>query len=193
MRVSRFLDMPLLWPRETRGVQRPGQWVGKREKRWIMILPHAYLLVVWVPFRGVCPVALTTSLTNDVEEMEFFPEVRSKAMKKLSIGGDGTAKVPALVAESVLFKKMPNFCQFMTHTTYDDGSPRAPGRVWFDQDGVGFTVTLFEPTAYAKMRCRASTIDDAWALVEVALKSDNPPWEVDQYARDRAAGKSKKK
>lgn len=192
MRVREYLGNRLHFPRTKSGIGKPSQWVGRREKRYIFVLPHAYLWLVWTPFRGVTPVALSATLAGDVEDSEYFTDVRSSALKKLSIGMEGNAKVPALVADSVLFKKMPTFCQFMTHTTYDDGSPRAPGRVWFDQDGVGFTVTLFEPSAYAKMRCRAATIDDAWALVEVALKSENPPWEVDQYARDKAATKKKK-
>lgn len=192
MRARSFLGMKLCWPRQRPGAARPGQWVGGREKRWIIVLPHAYLMVVWTPYRGVTPVALSSSLTNDVSEMQFFPEVRSKKMKKLSIGGDEKTPIPAMAAESKIFKNFPRLLEFWTATTYEDGSPRAPGKHWFDQDGVGYTLTLFEPSGYAKMRLRAAVIDDTYTLAEKALGSENPPWEVDQYARDKAAGKKKK-
>jgi len=191
--VERYLDMPLLWPRTEPGVQRPGQWVGTREKRWIIILPHAYLLVVFKPYKGVIPVALTSTLTNNVEEMSFFPDLRSMAMKKLSIGGEGGEGVVPLSGDSKIFAKFPRLCEFWTRLTYDDGSRRLPGRHWFDQDSVGFTLTLFEVSGMAKMRCRAATIDDCYALAEKCLGSDNAPWEVDAYAREKAAGKKPKK
>lgn len=192
MLARSFLGMRLCWPRQRPGVARPGQWTGSREKRWIIVLPHAYLMVVWTPYRGVTPVAISSSLTNDVNEMDFFPEVRSKKMRKLSIGGpEGAATVP-LSGESKVFAKFPRLCEFWTRLTYDDGSPRLPGRHWFDQDSVGFTLTLFEVSGFAKMRCRAATIDDCYALAEKALGSENAPWEADQYAREKASGKKKK-
>lgn len=187
-----YLGLPVLFPRATRGVARPGQWCGKREKRWIIALSHAYLWVVWSPFRGVVPVCLSPGLTNNPEENTYFPDVRSKEMKKLSIGGADGTPVVSLSGESKLFKNFPRLCEFWSARTYEDGTPRSPGRHWFDQDGVGYTLTLFEVSACAKMRCRAATIDDCYALAEKALGAENAPWEVDQYAREKASGKKKK-
>jgi hypothetical protein len=113
-------------------------------------------------------------------------------MKKLSMGeGDG-AKLPPLSKESATFKKLPNLCEFLSAVAYEDGSARAPGRLWLDNDGVAYTVTLFEPSAFARVRIRGNTLDDALALAERHLSLDSAPWEADQYAREKAAGKKKK-
>lgn len=87
---------------------------------------------------------------------------------------------------------MPRIPLFLVETTYEDGSPRSPGRLWLDNDGVAFTITLFEPTAFARVRIRGNTLDDAFALANAHLGMESAPWETDQYARDRAAGKKKK-
>jgi hypothetical protein len=113
-------------------------------------------------------------------------------MKKLSMGGDDAGKLPSLSAESVVWKKLPRLCEFLTANVYEDGSPRAPGRLWLDQDGIGFTLTLFEPSAFARVRLRAATLDDVMTLANTHLGMENAPWEADQYARDKAQQKKKK-
>jgi hypothetical protein len=113
-------------------------------------------------------------------------------VKKLSMGGDDAGKLPSLSAESVIWKKLPRLCEFLTANVYEDGSPRAPGRLWLDQDGIGFTLTLFEPSAFARVRLRAATLDDVMTLANTHLGMENAPWEADQYARDKAQQKKKK-
>jgi len=191
-RVPRYLGMTVVWFKEVPRSRRPGQWFGRREKRYILVTPQGYLYLCYLPYIGVFPVAFTRSLTNDICEDQLFPDVRSKAVKKLSLGVETGGVLPMLSKESKLFAKLPHFVEFMTATSYEDGSPRLPGRCWFDQDGVAFTITLFEPTGFARMRLRANTFDDVWMLAEKALAADNAPWEADQYAREKAATKKKK-
>jgi hypothetical protein len=113
-------------------------------------------------------------------------------MKRISLGTSvGLPTVP-LSADSVVFKKFPLTRHFMTAVAYEDGSPRQPGRIWWENDGVAFTAVLMDPTGCARVRLRAATIDDLWTAVEAHLGAENAPWEVDQYARDRAAKKGKK-
>jgi hypothetical protein len=113
-------------------------------------------------------------------------------MKKLSMGAEDVSKLPPLSAESAHLKKVPRLCEFLTAVVYEDGSPRVPGRLWWDQDGLAFTMTLFEASSFARVRLRAATIDDLLVLANTHLAMENAPWEADQYARDKATAKKKK-
>lgn len=113
-------------------------------------------------------------------------------MKKLSVAGETGGVLPPLSSESKLFVKLPRLSLFLVETTYEDGSPRAPGRLWLDNDGLAFTITLFEPSAFARVRLRANTLDDTFALANAHLGLESAPWEADQYAREKAAQKKKK-
>lgn len=178
--------------RERSGVAKPGQWLPGRDARYWFHATGCVVWVQWQPHRGLFPLASHRVEDGDLVLLAEYPSLWSKAMKKFTVGtGDGQ-QLPPLSAESKLLHKLPRLRAFLTDTQYEDGSPRAPGRLWLDQDGVGFTITLFEPTAFARMRLRAATLDDVFALCDVHLGAENAPWEVDQYARDRAAGKKKK-
>jgi hypothetical protein len=128
----------------------------------------------------------------NLDEVNRFPNLESKKMKRLSIGGDAGAPLPPLSPESKILVKVPRISLFLVETSYEDGSPRSPGRLWIDNDGTAFTITLFEPTAMARVRIRGNTLDDALGLANAHLGMESAPWEVDQYARDKAAGKKKK-
>lgn len=113
-------------------------------------------------------------------------------MKRFNPLSPDAASVPPLSGESVAFKKFPRVREFLTHTTYDDGSARAPGRLWIENDGLAFVATLFEPAAFLRAKCRAPSLDDVLALCEAFLGMDAPPWERDTWAAERAVGKKKK-
>jgi hypothetical protein len=104
-----------------------------------------------------------------------------------------SVKLPDLPNVSKTFAKFPTFVAFFTSRTYEDGSPRAVGKYWFDASGSGFSITLIDVDQGFRLVVRGPTIDDAFAAAEVALGSDSAPWEVDQYQQDRIAKKSKKK
>jgi len=179
-------------PRKGVGVAKPSQWLPSKSAEYWFAFRDVWLLVTFQPHRGMYPVALYRRVKGAMVKEHEFPSLWSRAMKKLSLGADSSSPLPPLSGESKLFGKLPRFRAFLTDNQYEDGSPRAPGRVWLDQDGVGFTLTLFEPSAMARVRFRAATLDDVYALAETHLGNDSAPWEIDQYARDKAAGKKKK-
>lgn len=191
--LVRLLNGTRVFPRrKARGVARPGQWFPRGAERYYFEWGGLFLWVQYQPFRGMFTLAVCRRVEGATMDVVTYPSLWSRAMKKFTVGtGDGSA-LPPLSSESKLLHKLPRFRAFLTDTAYEDGSPRAPGRFWFDSDGVGFTITLMEPSAYARVRLRAVTIDDVFMLCEVHLGAESPPWEVDQYARDRAAGKKKK-
>lgn len=175
------------------GIRRPNQWLPYRETRYWYRYGRLWLCFRFQPHRGLYPESSHYFEGRELVTINVFPSLWSKSMKKFSVGVEQNAPLPPLSDESVVLKKFPRVCQFLTATAYDDGSPRAPGRVWIDNDGIGFTVTMMEPTAYARVRLRATTIDDMYRVMEAHLSAENAPWEVDQYARERAEQKKSKK
>lgn len=180
------------YPRASRGVVKPGQWLPSKEASYWLPWNGKWILCTFQPHRGLYPCGLYRREGSDmVEELEF-PSLRSKAMKKVSVGVEPGKPLPPLSEESAVLKRCPRLRSFLTATSYEGGELRAPGRLWLENDGVGFRVTLFEPSALARVALRAATLDDAFAMIEAFLGADSPPWEVDQWARDRAATKKKK-
>ncbi len=192
MRRPMIAGLPVLVRRVAPGRARPGQWLPRREARYLMAYGASLLLVQYQPHRGMYPIALCRvvdgALVDDVE----FPSLWSQAMKKVSLGVDSSTPLPPLSSDSVLLKRLARLREFLSLTAYDDGSPRAPGRLWLDSDGTAYIITLFEPSAMVRARFRAAGIDDVFALADTFLGADTPPWEVDQWARDRVTAKKKK-
>lgn len=174
------------------GIARPSQWFPFGEKCYLWRLVTADFVLLWKPHKGLCALSSSPVGSPGTVGIRQYVNLESQRMKKLSIGAGEGAPLPPLSSESVILKKLPRLCEFLTNTAYEDGSPRSPGRLWIDNDGIAFTITLFEPSAFARVRIRGNTLDDALALANTHLGMENAPWEADQYARDKAAQKKKK-
>lgn len=182
----------ILQPRLSSGVQRPRMWLPRCERYYVYRLAGKDFLLLSKPFTGLLVLSSVPTGSPGTAGITQFVNLESRRMKKLSAGLGDEEKLPALSADSTVLKRFPRLCEFLTATAYDDGSPRAPGRLWLDNDGIAFTITLFEPTAYKRVRLRGNTLDDAIVLAEKHLGLESAPWEADQYARDRATKKTKK-
>lgn len=113
-------------------------------------------------------------------------------IKKRDVGAGGTGHVPALSAESKLLGKLPALMEFLTATTYDDGSRRTPGYMWVSNRGVAFEVTVFDPDAAVKLPALGRSLDEALALAETHLKADEAPWQTDRFLLSKRDEKKKK-
>lgn len=106
---------------------------------------------------------------------------------------EGNYIPPALPATSDVLRKLPQLREFITATTYEDGSVRVPGDFALRNRGTGFEVTLYDPDAGLRLPCRGSTIDDAFMLAEKLLGVEDAPWEVDDYLTQRLAKRKARK
>lgn len=104
--------------------------------------------------------------------------------------GDGPKHLAAM--ESIVFSKLHSLVAHCSVTRYDDGDPRVPG--WWTVKTVGssWVVQLKEPDTCLQMQVHGQTLDDALALADLLLGSDEAPWEPDPWARANRE-KSKKK
>lgn len=173
--------------------RKPSQWLPRYSKRYWYRWFDLYLRMRFQPVRGLYPEGTFERVEGRMVPVTMFPDLWSKAMKKFSMGIDKSVPLPALPNESVVLKKFPHLRSFFVNTAYDDGSPRATGRVWLENDGIAFVVTLMEPSAFARVRLRAATLDDMFAVAEMHLGTENAPWEVDQWQLKRHQEANEKK
>jgi len=91
-----------------------------------------------------------------------------------------------------LLAKLPRCAEFFAAPTWDDGTTYKGERtVWVcvSRSSVKLLVKVENPPL--KMMVSGRTWDDAWAALELALKSDNPPWEWPEPTPEKGAKKKK--
>lgn len=114
-------------------------------------------------------------------------------MRRLKLDSSGDIPPLGPSPDTKVLSKFPRLMAHLSDTSYEDGKPRTVGYLWVKSNGVTWIVTLFEPDVFGRLDCRAQALDEALALAERWLGVEDAPWEVDQWQRDRALGKSKKK
>jgi hypothetical protein len=102
-------------------------------------------------------------------------------------------QLPDLPAVTKLWAKLPTFVAFLTARSYEDGGARLPGTFWFDGSSSGFAITLRDVDQCLRLVVRAPTIDDVFAAAELAIGTENAPWETDQFLAEKRAERKKKK
>lgn len=116
-------------------------------------------------------------------------------MKKRTVpnqsGEAGGAQHLAAV-ESTVFSKLHNIVKHCCVTKYEDGSQRKPGWITIKTMGSAWVVQLKEPDAALQLSCTQQSLDDALALADVLLGSDEAPWEPDLFLAKQATPKTKK-
>lgn len=86
-------------------------------------------------------------------------------------------------------KVLAPFPQLLDHCTvcfYDDGAPRKVGWFFVKTQGPLWVVVLKEPDACLEMTVTGPTCDDALALAEILLGTEDAPWVVDSFALERS-------
>lgn len=104
-------------------------------------------------------------------------------MKKVNLSDKPDKKRPVHVAavESEVLGGMAQIIAHLTHTRYDDGSPRQVGTISIRTQGAMWIVEARDYDAAARMRVSAASLDDALALMDTCLGADTAPWEPDVY------------
>lgn len=185
-----ILNSVYLTRRAGAGIRRPRRWVPRTRCDYLLHTNGWTWLVRCVPFIGRSVVGVRVrGSTHPFEPMPFLWEDLVKQRVVKSGAGATGGPVHLAAVESVLFAKLPRIVEHLVTTRYADGSPRRPGLLMLNVLGAAWQVRVTEPDVSAKLTCVAETLDDALALVELHLGSEDAPWEVDAYAQ---ASKKKK-
>lgn len=114
-------------------------------------------------------------------------------MKRVNLDRKADAVVPVHLAavESVVLEKLPEIISHLTHTRYEDGTPRQTGTVTLRTRGSSWCAEARDFDACARLICVANSADDALALLDLLLGSDNAPWEPDRFLLEKQPKKPK--
>jgi hypothetical protein len=118
-------------------------------------------------------------------------ESRMKKRAPQATQGAGPEHLAAM--ETRVFGDLGNITAHCAVVRYEDGSPRQPGWVTMRTLGGAWQVTAKEPDAGCQLVSVANTLDDALAQLDLLLGAEDAPWELDPWARTKAAQKDKKK
>lgn len=119
------------------------------------------------------------------------PEFKVKKKTVGSVSSDGSAAKHLAPIESTVFTRLFNLVAHCCVTRYDDGDPRRPG--WFTTKTAGsaWVVQVKDPDGCCSMSAIGNTLDDALALADLLLGSEEAPWEPDPFLKKMGAEKKK--
>lgn len=173
--------------------RRAGQWLPRKPTKLVLRSGGWEYLVDWRPWHGLWVQSVRREAHPREPWSDTWEREEKRTMRRLKLAEGDSGPVPAASSESKLLGRMKLVLEHCTATAYDDGAPRTPGYLWVKTSGTTWIVTLFDPDGGARLDCRASTLDEAFALGEKWLSAEDAPWEIDEYLRERQAKKVKKK
>lgn len=170
------------------------RWSPRRGERWLrLLLPRAWWLLQWLPREGWWITSAGEAGTPFDAPTYSSPRYQGDAMKRRQAAEPGKATVPPLPATSTHWPKLPTIREFITATSYDDGSARQPGYLTVRNRTTTMEVTLYDPDSGSRLVCRGPSLDEALVLAEKLLGAEEAPWEVDNYLQQQLAKSKKKK
>lgn len=110
---------------------------------------------------------------------------------KMPIRPESGSQVQTVAEPSTLFKKLAAFGDWLVNPCWEGSSdPKGERSIWMVTGGT-FTKLLLKVEALGiKMMVQGRSVDEAFAAAELALKSENPPWEFPPPPKPKGAKKS---
>jgi len=179
-------------------VRRRG-WRGCRPRRWSPREMHELVVVysslaVGLFFRprvGYLP-CWTSRDAWPYTSKSLLPcpewNVKKKTVGQVSTSASGVKHLAPL--ESDVLGRLHALVAHCGVTRYDDGDPRRPG--WFTVSTLGsaWKVVVKDPDGCCQLSAVANTLDDALALADLLVSSEEAPWEPDPFLKRMGTKKS---
>ena len=172
---------------------RPRHWLPRREYWYYLLRRGRLLLLEWLPHHGLW--CVSESLASDPGHSYVNYGRRPKALtmkRREALGLTGVPPVGAAPA-SVMLAKVPSLREWLTATTYDDGTARTPGALRLSTRNALWCATVTDPDAGARLLVSSDSLDKLLLLVEQLIGAAEAPWEIDPYATRTGQKKPKKK
>jgi len=171
-----------------RAICRRSQRLPRYGSRVLLLsVPGKWLLVHWTARSGYWCLAVGKRTPRLQESTYSCQRPGAVTVKRRIVGTAAHSVVPALPATSLILAKLPAIREFLTATSYDDGTSREPGYLTLRNRRNVFEVTLYDPDAGLRLPVQAKTLDDVLALTEQLVGVEEAPWEVDDYLTSRLA------
>ena len=95
--------------------------------------------------------------------------------------------------ESVVLGKFQGIISHCAVTQYDDGEPRKVGWVTLKTMGSSWVLEFKDPDSCSRLTVVSTTLDEALALAQVLLESEEAPWEPDPWLKSQETKSKAKK
>jgi len=157
----------------------------RRRKTWYDLQVGRYaMLVAYIPFRGFFLRTLRRRGASLLQVLHVWPmpELSMKRVNSQKQGPQGGATHLAAV-ESGVFAKLMSLVAHCCTVKYDDGEPRRPGWFTVKTQGAAWTVQVKDPDSCSQLQATAQSLDDALALADLLLGSEEAPWEPDPFLK----------
>ena len=186
--------IPVLTWRPRAAIRRHGRTTPQSgERRYLIPRRLRWFLVHWVARVGYRVTAFGPPEWPPGQSHTLWSHEPTKPMlKRRQAPAEGAPSIP-LESESVILNDAPLLRQFLTHTAYEDMTPRQPGYVTICTRGLAFEITLYDYDSGQRCACQGPTLDDMFAAAELVLGAENAPWTADNYLMGLLAKNSKKK
>lgn len=179
--------------RPTRGVHKPRRWVPLREQAEFLVWSGAVRYTLrWYPRRGY----VMTSWYRRGEYLDHpikTPHMKGLVMKRRAVVGAAAPVRPPLSSDCVEMHHLPLIREFLSATSYEDGSARTPGYLWLTNRGTAYELVLFDPDAGARAPFLALTISEVFMAAELHLMAEEGAWQPDRYLQEQLSKKGKRK
>lgn len=172
--------------------RRPCRWLPKRGVCFTVQGVDFTVGCRYQPHRGIHPVALFKGRGALGQPLCVWPRPEFTVKRRSpnpTVAKDGPVHLAPV--ETVVFGKLMNLVAHCAETRYDDGEPRKPGWFTIKTMGAAWVVQVKDPDSCCQMMTTAATLDDALALADVLLGSDEAPWEPDPFLKRQETGKKK--
>lgn len=192
VRGEELFRFVIRWRPRGAGRKRPCRWLPRRGEAFAVQAVDFIVGVWYQPFRGIYPVAFSRGVGGLREPLVKWSQPEWNLKRRSpnpTVSKDGPVHLAPV--ESVVFGKLMNLVAHCAETRYDDGEPRKPGWFTIKTMGAAWVVQVKDPDSCCQMMTTAATLDDALALADVLLGSDEAPWEPDPFLK-RAEGQKKK-
>jgi len=111
------------------------------------------------------------------------------ALKRPQIGTGGPTGCSVSAEGGSWSKSLGSLVEFLSSSSYDDGSPRKPGTVMVMWEDGAWKAWLHEREMSATAFLSASTPDGLLKVVNDALAADRVPWRPDRRPQGKPNGR----
>lgn len=171
---------------------RPRRWMSQewrsqtlwvRGHPWLIVSRRGYGVTLWAFSHLGVQVRLWPRLS-------WYGDLLMVKRKKASAEGQTVSHLAPM--ETNVLARCQALVEHCAATQYDDGEARRPGWFTVRTRGAAWEIELKDPDTCSRLVVIQQSLDDALALAQILLESEEAPWERDPWLA-QAAGRQKKK
>lgn len=165
---------------------RVSQWTP-RGKLWLDLLTRRVVVrVEHTPYRGYCVRSVYPRGGSQLDRLFVVPPPEF-SVKRIQLQQQAAGNGPTHLAavESNIFAALPNLVAHCCVTRYEDGSVRQPGWWTLKTRGAAWVCQVKDPDSCCSLQAAANSVDDALALADLLLGTENAPWEADAFLKQQ--------